>query len=376
MKLGDEVRVKIIDYISDTKARVTDVSNENPGILMIKGNLRVLKDGTVNAWVIQHNKKTGEYKYGNAYFGKFSISRAISERYKSILRSLYESPEKITADDISYLKGMCNRCLKKDQWDWFTTYKYLGYPVFPLLREFVKDSVNLRDQIRNGNYDNLSVFRGKYHNLLSSMLFHLSEDIEVDDQDVDIPIPDFDMTLWKRMSIESRKNIITAERLTDKSSLYILMHYFVTLEQEFRIHFIEPFVDSLTKEPSEIECYQDTYKRTHDILLGKVDFTLGTIYFLGKFVSNQQARVNSMAIRMFYEFLGQKTDEFVTICSMISTDSINGIPLPKIRNGLAHGDAAIISNINKSTFIYLRSYLLYPPKHVIKRILLNSMKLI
>jgi len=376
MKPGDELRVKIIDHISDTKARVTDINNENPGVLMIKGNLKVLKDGTVNAWVLQHNKKTGEYQYGNAYFGKFSISQAISERYKGILKNLYDNPEKITPDDISNLKGMCNRCLKKDQWDWFTTYKYLGYPVHPLMREFVKDSVSLREQIKDGNYENLSIFRGKYHNLLSSMMFHLSENTEVDEQDIDIPIPDFDITLWKKMLIESRKNIKMAERFYSKSSLYILMHYFVTLEQEFRNHFIQPFVDSLKKEPSEIQCYQNTYKRTHDILLGKVDFTLGTIYFLGNFVNSEQAHANSMAIQMFFEFLGNKKDEFVAICSLISTEHINGIALPKIRNGLAHGDATIISNIDKTTFRYLRSYLLYPPKQVLKRILLNSMKLI
>lgn len=374
MKPGDELRVRIIEHISDKKARVVDVNNNNTGILLIKGRLKVLKDGTVNAWVIQYDKKADTYLYGNAYFGKFSISQKIADRYVRILKKLYDNPETLVDDDISCLKGMCNRCLKKDQWDWLTTYKYLGYPVHPVLREFVADAVVQRDQLREGTYDNLPTFRMKYHSLLSSIMFHLSEDVEVDDQDVDVPISALDQTLWRRMSFESRKNIKMVERIHDKSSLYTLMHYFVTLEQEFGDHFIQPFLDSYRSESSQMWCLQDHYQRTHDILTGKSHFTLGTVYFLGEFVDSRRARANSEAIQKFFEFLGEKKDEFITICSLIGTERINGFSLSKLRNGLAHGDADVISHIDKSTFGNLHSYLFDPPQQVLKRILLNSMK--
>jgi len=374
MQAGDEIRVRIIEHISDKKARVVDVNNDNPGIIQIKGNLKILKDGTVNAWVLQDDKKAGMYQYGNAYFGKFSISRKIADRYVSILNKLYDNPETIVADDISSLKGMCNRCLKKDQWDWFTTYKYLGYPVQHTLREFVADAVVQRDQLREGIYDNLPTFRMKYHGLLSSIMFHLSQDVEVDDQDIDVPIPAFDKILWERMSFESRKNIKMAVKIHNKSSRYTLMHYFVTLEQEFQNHFIQPYIASYKNKSSEMRCLQNRYQRTHDTLTGKSHFTLGTVYFLGEFVNSVEARASSDAIQMYFEFLGEKMSEFITICSIIGTERINGVSLSKLRNGLAHGDTDVISTINVSTFSNLHSYLFDPPQQVLKRILLNSMK--
>jgi hypothetical protein len=92
--------------------------NDNLGILQIKGKLKILKDGTVKCLAaFNMDKKTDVYLYGNAYFGKFSISQGITDRYINILRKLYDNPETLIADDISCLKGMCNRCLKKDQWD-------------------------------------------------------------------------------------------------------------------------------------------------------------------------------------------------------------------------------------------------------------------
>ena len=376
MKPGDELCVRIVEHISETKAQVVDLNNGNPGVLLIKGKLKTQKDGTVNAWVLQHDQKAGIYLYGNAYFGKFSISQGITDKYIRVLKTLYEKPETLAADDISCLKGMCNRCLKKDQWDWFTTYKYLGYPSYPLLREFVADTMIQRNQLRDGVYDNIPIFRNKYHVLLSSIMFHLSEDVEVNDQDIDIPIPAFDATLWKRMSFESRKNIKMVERIHLKSSLYTLMHYFVTLEQEFQNHFIQPFLDAYISEAPQMQCLQAKYQLTHEILVGKEHFTLGAVFFLGKFVNSGKARSSSEALQMFFDFLNEKRDEFITICSLISDEQINGIPLSKLRNGLAHGDPDVISKIDVSTFSNLHSYLFDPPQQVLKRILLNSKRFI
>src|SRR4051794_17097573 len=57
----------------------------------------------------------------------FSISRSLADRYVLILRKLSDNPETLIAYDFSCLKGVVNRCLRNDQWDWFTTYKYQGY---------------------------------------------------------------------------------------------------------------------------------------------------------------------------------------------------------------------------------------------------------
>lgn len=374
MKTGDERRVKLIERVSDTEARVVDVDSGNPGILLIKGQLRVRSDGTINAWLIQHNGRKGTYIYGNAYFGKFSISRSLADSYVVILRKLYDNPEALAADDISCLKGMANRCLKKDQWDWFTTYKYLGYPVHPVLRKFVADAVVQRDLLRQGRYDGLPGFRAAHHSLLSGLLFHLSEDVEVDDEDIDVPVPGLDQDLWARLSFDSRKNIKMAERIHAKSSLYTLMHYFVALEQEFRGHFVQPFADLYGHRFLRVRCLQERYQRTHDVLTGRSPFTLGAVRFLGGFVENRHACEDSQAIKKFADFLADRKSDFAALCSLIATQPIGGVPLPQLRNALAHGDMSVISRIDGATFDDVRSLLFNPPGQVLRRIVSNSMR--
>jgi hypothetical protein len=75
-------------------------------------------------------------------------------------------------------------------------------------------------------------------------------------KDIDIPVPAFDQGLWGRMSFESKKNIKMVEKIHRNSSLYTLMHYFVTLEQEFRGHFIQPFHDLCINALSKMQCLQ------------------------------------------------------------------------------------------------------------------------
>lgn len=57
MNIGDQVRLHLVERVSEQKARVTDVSTGAAGILLIKGELRRRKDGTISAWVMQRDKK-------------------------------------------------------------------------------------------------------------------------------------------------------------------------------------------------------------------------------------------------------------------------------------------------------------------------------
>ena len=140
MSPGQQVKLKIVDRLSEKKALVEEVSRGHTGLLIIKGELRINKSGIINAWVLEEPKgsSSADYLFGNSYFGKFSISQSISDNYCRIIKSLYRG-EKVTDGDISILKGMFNRCIKKDQWDWFTTYKYLGYPNDQTLRHYEKN---------------------------------------------------------------------------------------------------------------------------------------------------------------------------------------------------------------------------------------------
>lgn len=56
-------------------------------------------------------------------------------------------------DDLSILKGMFNRIIKQDQWDWFTVSMYFDYPNLYELRQFVNFIVSLRRAILEDDSD-------------------------------------------------------------------------------------------------------------------------------------------------------------------------------------------------------------------------------
>lgn len=375
MQPGDPVRVKILSRHSERSASVIDVDSGQQGVLLIKGSLRNGGDGLVNAWVLKLSGRTGKFTCGNAYFGKYSILPTAAARYVCILNKLNNQPEALIAEDLSCLKGMCNRCLKMDQWDWFTTYKYLGYPERSVLRRFIADAVKQRDLLRQARFDGIPEFKANYQHLLGSMLFHLSADVQMEDGDNDIPVPGVDAALWARLSSGSRDNIRMAERIQSRASVYVLMHYFVTLEQEFNSHFVRPFQEfCIGKDVSSFVCLQERYQRTHDVLTGKSPLTLGAVHFLGELVNSRRALEGSEAIRLFAEYLGTKKTEFSEICASIANEPIGGVPLPQLRNGLAHGDASIIARIDGGAFHTVRALLFEPPKRVMCRLLFSSMK--
>ena len=57
-------------------------------------------------------------------------------------------------DEISVVKGIFNRVVKQDQWDWFTNYMYLDYPPYKDLARIVSALVALRKAILENNNDN------------------------------------------------------------------------------------------------------------------------------------------------------------------------------------------------------------------------------
>lgn len=206
------------------------------------------------------------------------------------------------------------------------------------------------------------------------MLFHLSEDTDIDESDLEIPIPSLESNLWSRLSSESRKNIKFAERLHGKFSRYLLMHYFVTLEQEFNDHLVQPFLQRIAETNFKPKCNLERYQRTHDVLTGKSPLTLGSIGFLGELIGSRRACQASEAIQDFSDFLGTKASEFATLCSLISKVEVAGAALPKLRNGLAHGDTSIFGNLDYAAFGLVRRIMLEQPHRLIHRVLTISMK--
>ncbi|MGP1993206.1 GIY-YIG nuclease family protein [Zobellia laminariae] len=98
-------------------------------------------------------KKTSD-KTHKWEFGMYPISEQMSARYeKALSRSLiFIQTFEISAhilDDLSEIKGMLNRTIKKNQLDWFTVYEKLNYPDENELYGFIKLISELRQLICN-----------------------------------------------------------------------------------------------------------------------------------------------------------------------------------------------------------------------------------
>lgn len=82
------------------------------------------------------------------------ISSRMRPRYdaavQTVLDLLYDNIELQDAspEHISELKGMFNRCLREDQWDWFSVFAELGEPPRDHLYRIVENLVHLRKALK------------------------------------------------------------------------------------------------------------------------------------------------------------------------------------------------------------------------------------
>lgn len=373
MRSGDEVQVRLVNMIDDYSAKVEIIPDGRIATLKIKGRLRAKADGTANAWVIQDNVKTGEIVLGNAYFGKYSITANTASKYLRIIRAIYSTPTKVSDEDISVLKGMVNRCTRHDQWDWYTTYQYLGYPSYRVMNEFVRECIVVRNELRVQHLDALYTFRDKYAFLLKSIELHLQKSDATNDLREENTIAALEQELWDRMSFDSKHNIKIAEQISGIASKYVLMHYLVTLEQEFSAHYIQPFVEEIGKNISS-GCTNRYLNTTHQILTGQAHFTLGAVYHIGKALKFASNANDSAAIAAYRKFLGGKLNIFISVCNIISSITVCDLRITDLRNGLAHGIPEFTSKIDSSAFVQLLKILFGSPNFLMKKMLRHSLK--
>jgi cold shock CspA family protein len=87
-------------------------------------------------------------------FGMAPLSKTMRERYDRAVRtvSLFLAgeipPRSVELEEVSELKGMFNRSIKKDQWDWFTVYERLGHPPRKQMAYFVSKLAELRKSLK------------------------------------------------------------------------------------------------------------------------------------------------------------------------------------------------------------------------------------
>lgn len=98
--------------------------------------------------LLKYNQKWG--------FGMAPLKSKTEYKYKkaaySVLKILTGNQEsEIDLDDISTFKGMVNRCVKQNQWDWFTVYTKFGEPSPLKLRRMPSFLTELRNALKNSN---------------------------------------------------------------------------------------------------------------------------------------------------------------------------------------------------------------------------------
>ena len=85
------------------------------------------------------------------------ISRIMQRRYDTAVQATLDffdgnlSFNEVSLNDISELKGMFNRCVRQDQWDWFSVYTQFGQPPRDLMIRIVVDLKPLRQAINSGD---------------------------------------------------------------------------------------------------------------------------------------------------------------------------------------------------------------------------------
>ena len=102
------------------------------------------------------------HKYG---FGMSDLSVTMRRRFDSAVNiiSLFlrdrVSPDEVDLDAISELKGMFNRSLRKDQWNWFTVYDRLGCPPRSEMNSIVSLLVKLRESLKERDFEQALLIR-------------------------------------------------------------------------------------------------------------------------------------------------------------------------------------------------------------------------
>ena len=82
------------------------------------------------------NKNKAALKYVLKYIDKQAITKNID-----------------ICNEISIVKGLFNRIIRQDQWDWFTAYMYFDYPSYQDCSNIVRLLSNLRTSIKRENLE-------------------------------------------------------------------------------------------------------------------------------------------------------------------------------------------------------------------------------
>lgn len=158
--LGDELRGQVVAQLSTASWAIKLLNGPESWSGRLNSRAARLYDlGDEDSfWVYGLNTKEHIAILSDSGFGRLPISDRMRSRYILALRALIQltsqddTHSEIEVEHLSEVKGIFNRCIRKDQWDWLTVYKTLGCPPIASLRELVTLVAELRRSIRESKH--------------------------------------------------------------------------------------------------------------------------------------------------------------------------------------------------------------------------------
>ena len=112
---------------------------------------------TVEGWIFDIDENSQEITVTTDSFGRADL-HSLKDRHIEaadhvayiVLTDVSNSSE-VNLDQVSHAKGLLSRCVRKDQWDWYTVYKLLGKPPEKQLHRGRQALSQLRDAAKEGD---------------------------------------------------------------------------------------------------------------------------------------------------------------------------------------------------------------------------------
>lgn len=286
--------------------------------------------------------------------GTLEMNQDIIDMIVSSMEDIENSSLEVLADEIRALKEE-NANLKEENYKLKEGYE--------LLKDQLKELQNDSGQSDDAKVEAIS---HRINSLFSKSSYE------------DIDISQFP-SVFDSFKLSTQQDLKSAISLINNFEGYdlALLQLTRSVEREFIANFIAPFQESrLYFEIEEPYCDKKKYCTTHKLLMVGNNPTMGSIPFIGRAVSDSKAIRSSNVIEAFSIFLDGKREHFSKICKDLDNYRIGmkNFKLVDIRNGIAHGDDNVTSDIDQETYEQVNRMLFEPPIQILFNIIKYSMK--
>lgn len=213
--LGKTIQCNILTKISNDSFEVFSHSLSNSKLILKTHSTQLYQSNDiVETWVFKIFKDTIFLSDSN--FGRLPASDRMRPRYiksiNNILSLRKNNLYNISPDDFSEIKGIFNRCLRKDQWDWFSIYSALNFPPEELLVKLIKYFSKGREVLKSNTFD--------YH----EFCYHIDMIINnlINLQSVLITESESLVSAKRFKSLHAEKNSVSNEQINDENDIYII----------------------------------------------------------------------------------------------------------------------------------------------------------